>query len=287
MSFASATSGASMGGLDAVDILLACYNGERYLPAQLDSLLAQTDCDWRLLVHDDGSSDGTPALIRDYQMRYPDKIHFIEDGVCCGGAKNNFSHLMALSNADLIMFCDQDDVWYPQKIARSRECMRAGQGHHPAKALLVHSDLEVVDAELCCVAPSMFAYQCLSKQADFAELLVQNSVTGCTVMINRKALLAALPVPEEAIMHDWWLALKVMDSGGELLFLDEPLLKYRQHRDNTLGSQTVNLWHYFKKLRGIVTTTYAITAQASLFRDVAWPQILVQKLRYSLRRLKA
>lgn len=273
-----------------IDILLACYNGERYLAAQLDSLLAQTDNDWRLLVHDDGSSDGTQDIVRRYQSLHKGKIEFIEDGARTGGAKNNFAHLMALCSADYIMFCDQDDVWYPEKIARSRQRMEAAQQRYPAAALLVHSDLEVVDAELRRIAPSMFDYQRMTRHPSFEELLVQNNVTGCTAMINRTALLAAMPMPRQAIMHDWWLALVVANSGGELLFIDAPLIKYRQHGGNSIGSKKVDFHYFLLRLvavRDVLMVLRGVYSQAALLdrRRSYGLRFLMRKLWCVIRRV--
>lgn len=88
-----------------IEILLATYNGEKYLPQQLDSLFAQTNQDWSLIVHDDGSRDDTISIIKAYKSKFPDRIKQIEDGIKSGGAKNNFAHLMVYSTANYVMLC--------------------------------------------------------------------------------------------------------------------------------------------------------------------------------------
>lgn len=102
-----------------VEVLMVTYNGARLLPAQIESLLAQSHGNWRLLLHDDGSQDATAQLVADYALRYPEQIIVLRDGVACGGAKYNFAHLMAHASADYIMFADQDDIWLPDKMKDS------------------------------------------------------------------------------------------------------------------------------------------------------------------------
>ena len=97
-------------------ILLATYNGEKYIKAQIHSLLCQTYEDWNLLIHDDGSNDNTVNIIKKLQEK-DERIILIEDGIKCGGAGANFLHILKnYSTADYITFCDQDDIWLETKI---------------------------------------------------------------------------------------------------------------------------------------------------------------------------
>ena len=99
-------------------ILLATYNGEKYLKEQLDSLFEQTNQHWTLWIHDDNSKDNTVNIIKKYKSKYPDQIEFLDDDISTGGAKENFTYLLDNINDDYdyIMFCDQDDVWLEDKI---------------------------------------------------------------------------------------------------------------------------------------------------------------------------
>lgn len=219
-----------------VDILLATYNGSKYVSDQIESILAQTYQDWVLLIHDDGSKDDTVALLESYENKYPDKIELIRDGVCTGGAKQNFSHLLGFSKSDYIMFCDQDDIWLPQKIERTLSAMRSAETENPGVPILVHSDLTVVDVNLNVLTESMFKGQRLSARLQrLDQLLMCNSITGCTVMFNRELLKRSPAIPDEAIMHDWWLGCVTLNSSGIVVFVDEPLIMYRQHQENTVG----------------------------------------------------
>ena len=227
------------GGKPKIDILLATYNGARFLHAQIDSILGQTCQDWRLLIRDDGSTDATPEIIDRYAGQYPGRIEVIHDGRANLGVVGNFSTLMERSDADYIMFCDQDDVWLPEKIAESYKAMRALERRHGSDTpLLVHTDLTVVDEDLNPIHRSFWRYQRLDPERgrSLASMLIQNVVTGCATMANRRLKDMALPLPREIRMHDWWLAL-VAAAFGQYGYVPRPLVLYRQHGANTLGAK--------------------------------------------------
>lgn len=233
-----------------IDILLATYNGERFLAAQLESFLNQTCQNWRLLIHDDGSTDNTINILKKYSLEHPDKIFFIEDGVRCGGAKKNFSHLIELCEAEYIMFCDQDDVWLEQKVEVTFNKLKILEQQYPDKALLVHSDLKVVNENLDIISESMFDYQRLPRVIRSTKhIAVQNNITGCTVMMNRKALSVSLPIDDASIMHDWWIGIKVLQSDGIIELIPSPLILYRQHQGNSVGSKKIDIKYFLLKLQ--------------------------------------
>ncbi len=220
--------------MSKVDILLATYNGEAFLSEQLDSLLSQTQRDIHIIIRDDGSTDGTRAIIKEYQQRYP-QIEFVEGENA--GPQGNFSKLMALSQSDYALFCDQDDVWKRDKVAKSLALMhRLESQFGKTTPLLVHTDLCVADKNLKELSPSFLAYANLNpKRESLNRLLVQNVVTGCTMLMNRSLLDLSQPIPKEALMHDWWVAL-VASAFGKIGFLPESTLYYRQHGKNQLGA---------------------------------------------------
>ncbi|SCZ67372.1 glycosyltransferase family 2 protein [Thiohalomonas denitrificans] len=232
-----------------VEILLATYNGGQYLSEQLDSLFAQTYKNWKLLVHDDGSVDDTLEIVRRYASREPGKITLVDDRYRAGGAKNNFAHLMSLATADYVSFCDQDDIWLPNKL----ECSIAALTESEARwgkdvPIAVFTDAKVVDAELEPVAPSLWQHQATSPglAKSFRRLSIRNCVTGCTMMINRAALDNALPIPDVAVMHDWWIALTILKCQGVLRPIGRSTVLYRQHSSNAVGAQN----HGFRRFMG-------------------------------------
>ena len=252
--------------LPRVAIVLATYNGEGFLKTQLDSLLAQEFSDFIIVARDDGSRDATLTILKDYASLHPQKFQLLESGVENLGASASFSTLieyvlahkesLGLEQA-YIMCCDQDDVWHPDKIGKSIQAMLTLEAKHPHRACLVHSDLRVIDALGQEIAPSFFAYQGIrAHKHSFARILVSNSVTGCTMMVNEKLAQLASPIPAQAIMHDWWLAL-VASSIGHVSPIEEPLMDYRQHQNNALGAVPINRTSFtLRKLRRLNDPRY-------------------------------
>lgn len=223
-----------------IDVLLACYNGEKFLPQLLKSLDEQTDANWRIIARDDGSSDGTLEILQAWGKKRPDRFILITDADRNLGACQNFARLLSKSTAEYFMFCDQDDVWLPEKIERQRAFIKqAEQSHHPGTPILVHSDLVVVDEGLKTQSSSFWHHQGLawpSIETPWKMICIQNIVTGCALIGNRALRTCALPIPTTAIMHDWWLAL-LAASVGVIYHDSRPLVLYRQHNQNTIGAQ--------------------------------------------------
>jgi glycosyltransferase involved in cell wall biosynthesis len=237
----------------SVDILLATYNGERFLAAQLESLERQTFRSWRLLVRDDGSKDGTRAVLEEFRARHPEAVHFIEDGDSRLGAAGNYGRLLAASTADYALFCDQDDVWLPDKIESL--LVLAVAHERPDHPLLIHSDLEVVDSDLRVRESSFWRYQFIRpERCEWSRLLVQNVVTGCASLINAPLRRAALPIPAEAVMHDWWLAL-VAAVSGEIKWTEKVTVRYRQHDSNDTGAKRWGVNHWLNHSDAVFRST--------------------------------
>ena len=181
-----------------VEVLLLTHNRESVLGELLDSLLAQSFTDWRILARDNGSSDGSFEHLERFQRAHPQRMMLTDDRGVNLGAKEGFARLLAASAASYAMFCDCDDVWLPQKIERTLECMRQiEQCHSPGTPLLVHTDLRVTDARLTVLSDSFCAYEKLNppRGATLNRLLSENQVTGCTAMVNRPLRDLALPIP--------------------------------------------------------------------------------------------
>jgi len=236
----------------SIDILLATYNGQEYLAEQIDSILAQSNQDWLLLVRDDGSNDNTVRIIEDYASRLPGRIKLVTDNGNRLGANLNFGKLLEYADTEYIMFSDQDDVWLPNKIELTLNAMKAAERIYPDKPILIHTDLKVMDSQLNTIADSMWSYQKLFPEVgdDLNRIMAQNVVTGCTVMINRKARAVSTPIPREAVLYDWWIALNVC-KHGKIVYLSIPSILYRQHSGNQVGAQRVNAVHFLKKLRNV------------------------------------
>lgn len=235
----------------SIDVLVATFNGERFLKPLIESLLAQS-IPVSILIRDDGSSDTTPSIIGSYVREHPGRIRqVIHDGTGCGAARN-FSKLLAASDARYVMLADQDDIWDLDKVSVSLAAMCQLEGQFETDTpLLTYTDLRVVDEDMRILSPSLFDYQGLRRSRHgIADLLGQNIVTGCTLMLNRALCEKATPVPDAAVMHDWWIAL-IASSQGHIAFIDRATLSYRQHGTNTLGAQQGGLHmmrRYYRQL---------------------------------------
>lgn len=239
-----------------IQIALATYNGAGFLREQLDSILAQSKSDWQILVRDDGSSDGTVEIIREY-CRNHGKIDLVKGAQGQPlGTVQNFAELLRQSESDYVMLADQDDVWLPHKIEITLLKMKELESAHGKDTpLLVHTDLKVVDGDLKVLANSLWHFQKSDPErgAKLCRLLLQNVATGCTMMVNKALRDRALPIPLEAIMHDWWLALTAA-AFGHIGYISEPTVLYRQHGRNDTGARSWNAGHVLRQLTDLQST---------------------------------
>lgn len=237
-----------------IAVLLATFNGERHVGALLDSLLQQTVGDFHVIARDDGSSDGTAAILRSYASKHPERFSILPPGAPTGSACGNFAALLDAVEASYVAFADQDDLWFPHKLATMLDRMRAVEGEvGPDVPVLVHSDLQVVDDALRPVAPSYWRLQGTTptRRRELRHLLAENVVTGCAMLANRALVTCARPVPSEAVMHDWWLALHAA-AFGRVEPLPEPTLLYRRHAGNSVGAggwSVVTVWRQIRRMR--------------------------------------
>lgn len=219
-----------------VSVLLAAYNGGAYLHEQIASLRRQS-VDFRVLWQDDGSTDDTfnmlTALSREDGRFRPGA----QQGQHLGAA-GNFLSLMAQDDAPCTALCDQDDLWHEAKLARCLAALQSAEAESGADTpILVHHDCRVAaDGQI--LHDSFFRHQGWDPRANtLPRLLVQNNVTGCTCLINAalRRLVVQHAQPEQIFMHDWFIALTAA-AFGRIVFVDEPLLDYRQHGTNVLGA---------------------------------------------------
>ena len=227
-----------------VAILLATYNGAKYLRAQLDSLFGQTNQDFRIVAHDDGSSDETINILNEYMDKYPDRLEIIY-GHSTGSPKANFMYLLSEVEADYYFFCDQDDVWYPDKVKKSIEKLletEIDSGEMERKPAIVFTDMTVVDENLNVIDNSFIRYLGRSpKNTAYTQVIIDNPAAGTTMCFNRALRNMAVSCDsvqwENVPMHDAWL-LEIASIFGTVYAIDEPLVYYRQTGHNTMGAVT-------------------------------------------------
>ena len=258
---------------DKVEILLATYNGERYLREQLDSLFHQDYKNWIIRACDDASTDGTYKILEEYKEKYPDKFILAKNEAGFGSAKTNFMHLICSSTCDYVMCCDQDDIWLPNKISMTLQAMK--ENEQQEAPVLVHTDLKVVDSELNILSESFFEHSNFRKEFQLNEILIQNFVTGCTMMMNRHLvnLMRRVHDCEHILMHDW-LASVLATGVGKVVFVDMPTMLYRQHTINSVGAKKYGFALFVSKLKeakmrqSLVDTTVQAKKIAELYQDI-------------------
>ena len=236
-------------------VLLATFNGERFLQAQLESILAQDDRNWILLARDDGSSDRSRAILDEYAAR-DSRIVVVDDELGNLGPGRNFAHLGGMAKARgarYFAFCDQDDFWHRQKLSLLRTmAMDAEEQAGATVPVLAFSDLRIIDAHGSVRAASYgrYAGTCFDPFGEYFWLIAQNAIPGCAMLGNRALLDFALPIPRAAIHHDWWVALCAA-ATGRLVRADRPLIDYRVHGRNVVGvaSLRMRVFEYLRRAR--------------------------------------
>jgi len=216
-----------------VVILLATYNGGAFLSDQLQSFLAQTHPNWVLFWRDDGSSDGTVAIMEAFASQHGRCVQVTDPPGRLGATAQFLSLLRAvhptLTPDDIVAFSDQDDVWLPCKLSRGAAVLAAAKPDVPA---LYCARLVVVDAGLRRIRNSNKP----RRVPDFPTSLAQNIAAGCTIMLSRKAVaLVADSAAPPTTFHDWWCYLLITAVGGVCLYDDHDVILYRQHDGNAVG----------------------------------------------------
>ena len=247
-----------------IAVLLATYNGERFLREQIESLYAQTIKDWTIYVHDDGSTDGTKAILDEYVEK---KDNFVVlDYPSQKGASNNFFSLLKRVNASYFFFADQDDVWMSNKMEKCLVRMLQIEKSTISKPVLVCCDACVTDEKLKVVSTSLWERSGAYPEflTNFNESAATPFVTGCTMLLNKAAKESVLwNVTEKATMHDAFITLCVFKACGIVEPIRESLMYYRQHGENTLGAYSKENSRLIYKLKHI---KYVLKKDIALLR---------------------
>ncbi|MDR3021801.1 MAG: glycosyltransferase family 2 protein [Clostridiales bacterium] len=241
-------------------ILLASYNGEKFIEEQLRSLLAQTEQNFILFVNDDKSTDNTYKILQEYSKMYPEKIFATQNDTNSGSAKHNFFKLMTECKSDYVMLCDQDDIWLPDKIEKTLKKMHELEHKYSKDTpIAIRTNLTVVDENLKIIKKSMWTkIRQINRNINLRTVLGCNVITGCTAMYNRALADLIFGNPKYFIMHDYWLAL-IACAFGKVGSLLQPTILYRQHANNCVG---------FKKTKSNSCDLYNTFYQAHSFLDV-------------------
>lgn len=228
---------------EKIDILLATYNGEKYLKEQIDSILNQTHQNIHLIISDDSSQDRTTEILKQYETDERITIHYQKQNL---GYVKNFEFLLQQVESEYYMLSDQDDVWMSEKIAKSIETLKNNEVD------MVFGDLEVVDENLKTIYPSFGDFMKLNRKIkkqinSYKVNYLYNCVTGCTVLSKKEFIKDILPIPTKSkyLIHDHWMGL-IISLNGKLAYMPGKYIKYRQHGNNQVGTDKIS--HKFKKL---------------------------------------
>ena len=233
---------------EKIDILLATYNGEKYLKEQIDSILNQTYKNIQLIISDDCSKDNTRSILKEYEKKDSRvKLYFQDKNL---GYVKNFEFLLKQVTSQYYMLSDQDDVWLEEKVEKTIQFLKNNN------ADFVFGDLEVVDQNLNTIYESFGDYMLLNdkikKNINSYEVnYLYNCVTGCTVLSKKKFINDILPIPvySKYVVHDHWMGLMVSLHGGKLAYMTEKYIKYRQHGSNQIGTEKIS--HNFTTLEQV------------------------------------
>ena len=220
--------------MDQYVILLATYNGAKYIGEMLNSLDTQTRQDFKCYIHDDGSTDNTLTIIQEY-IKDKDNYELLQFD-SKKGAKNNFMEMLKRVDAEYYMFADQDDVWLETKVERLIGEMEKAESNTP---VAIHCDMYVTDDNLNIISNSFIRY--IGRDIyrnSLSQLLIDNPAAGTTMIINRALRDKALEYNDidDIPMHDQWI-MCVAAATGIVRVIDEPLVYYRQHSSNVMGAE--------------------------------------------------
>lgn len=213
-------------------ILMATRNGARFLPAQLDSILKQDHPGWRLIVSDDGSTDGTRQIVSQMAAQRPVGQITLLDGPG-QGATANFRSLLrrVYLQGDHLAFCDQDDLWQPDHLSRAL----SGLDRAAADLAVYGCRMRICDSDLRETGLSPLPHRALG----FRNALIQNVLSGNTMVMTPAAarLLQAAEVEAGPMpVHDWWAYQLITGAGGQAILDEHPGIFYRQHGGNVIGA---------------------------------------------------
>ena len=239
-----------------VALVLCAYNGLKWVASQIESLLGQSACPSEVVLSDDASTDGTWTVLEDLAKRLRARgavvaLHRNSGNV---GYVAHFADALVRATGDVIFLCDQDDIWYPDKLA-----VMAGYFEEDPALVMLHSDARLVDATGSDMGCTLFeALQLVPAEIErihvgraFEVLVRRSCVTGATMAIRRELLQWALPVGAGWI-HDEWLAV-IAAAVGKVDVIERPLIDYRQHGGNQIGMRRRtwrDKWEDLRRARG-------------------------------------
>lgn len=219
-----------------VAVLIATYNGERFLEEQLDSIFSQTYTNFKIYLSDDASNDSTAEILKHYKAKHPQQLFYTINQKNIGFVKN-FEKLISQCTEEYIALADQDDIWHVQKLEKEMTAIGELKKEHGDSPFLINSDLEMIDESRNTLHHSYFKFRKykLRDTKDVGHILGPCAIMGNTLLFNQKLKNIILPFPDTLDVHDYWIGVNC-ELFGIRKTLFEPLVLYRIHTANSSNS---------------------------------------------------
>jgi len=239
-----------MKNLPKVSILISTYNGEKYIKEQLESIVNQSYENCEIHLRDDGSSDKTVSIVKEFFENYPDRFFFYQGANL--GAIGSFNYLISNVCSDLYATCDQDDIWLPNKIMDQVKAYKTNFSLDDSPFMCfsdpilyknsIRSDISLSDVQLMNIRLLISSYK---------NLIAMNPVAGCTMLFcNNAKRLYSRAMGNGHIMHDHLMAVLV-SLHGKIVFCNKEHVLYRQHDFNVLGNKDTSVRYFLNRLANI------------------------------------
>ena len=231
--------------MKTVQVLMSSYNGEKYIREQIDSILAQQGVNVILLVRDDGSSDSTCDILKEYENK---KLLEGIYGENVGPAKSFFDLINKAVDADYYALSDQDDVWDGDKLLIAIEALSSIEDNYA----LYCSNTRLVDGNL-----NFIKNEDDNPLISLESSMIKNFCTGCTVVFNKKLIkLLQNNTPRNVVAHDWWINVVTLALDGKVIYDTNPHICYRQHGSNVSGAEKNTILKAKNRLRKFLRGRY-------------------------------
>lgn len=201
-----------------ISVAMASYNGEKYIRTQIQSVLDNLGREDEIVISDDGSDDQTIEIIQSFQ---DDRIHLLHGPK--EGVNKNFEHALKHCQGDYIFLCDQDDLWYPNKVSKMMKIFKSQD------FVLIEHDAKVIDSNGNIMFPSFFQHRKVRK--GIIKNFLRNTYHGCLIAFSSELKSEIFPIPKNGCLHDQWIGL-IAEMNGRTCFYNKVLMEYKRHGDN-------------------------------------------------------
>ncbi len=234
-----------------ISVCIATHNGEKYIKEQIDSILSQLNRNDEIIISDDGSTDATLNILSSYGDPRIHIIRFIQpdekrshkydrNQLYILYASRNFENALTHSKGNYIFLCDQDDIWYPDKVKEMMECLKAYD--------IVKHDFSTIDSSGKLIKETNYNAE-HQRNRSLTHLIKHLPFRGCCMAFNRKVLTRSLPFPKKCLQHDSWIGMIARINNHSFFYYDKPLIYHRLHENNVSESNKSNSIYYKFKYR--------------------------------------